>query len=154
MALGKIEDAERVNRNEVALAQSFLKQNPQDGLAREDLADALEYAAKIQAKKRNYATALQIADQVLQLERTNLQSESSAHNLGQVVEALVRRANYRIDEASANPATTKRNYAAAEKDLAELRTLEPRLKSAYEEDKARAETIKQLAERIQTPRAK
>jgi|GEM_PF-4867223 len=154
MALNKIEEAERANRDEVALAQFFLKKNPQDNLAREDLADALEYAAKIQARKHNLDKAIMLADRVLQLERTNLQSESNAHNLGQVVEALLKRANYRIENASANPASAKRNYNAAEADLAELRSLEPRLNSAYEEDKEKAKNIESLAARLRAVRTK
>jgi serine/threonine protein kinase len=154
MSLDKIGEAERVSRDEVALAQSFLNQNPQDGLAREDLADALEYAAKIQARKHNFSKAIMFADHVLQLERTNLQSESNAHNLGQVVEALTRRANYRIDDATANPISAKRNYDAAEMDLVELRSLEPRLRSTYEEDKEKAKNIELLAVRLRALRAR
>jgi hypothetical protein len=131
-----------------------LNQNPQDGLAREDLADALEYAAKIQARKHNFSKAIMFADHVLQLERTNLQSESNAHNLGQVVEALTRRANYRIDDATANPISAKRNYDAAEMDLVELRSLEPRLRSTYEEDKEKAKNIELLAVRLRALRAR
>lgn len=154
MALGKIEDAEHANREEVILAQSYLKQNPQDGLAREDLADALEYAAKIQARKHNLSKAILLADHVLQLEYTNFRSESNAHNLGQVVEALIRRANYRIDDATSDPVSAKRNYDAAEKDLAELRSLEPRLNSTYVEDKEKANNVERLAVRLHALRTK
>jgi tetratricopeptide (TPR) repeat protein len=154
MVLGNIKAAEDANRDEVTLAQSYLKQNPQDGLAREDLADALEYTAKIQARKHNFSKAMMSANQVLQLVRTNLQSESDAHNLGQVVEALTRRANYCVDDAAVNPVSAKRDYSAAEKDLAELRTLEPRLNSTYEEDKEKAKNIEKLAVRLQAIRAR
>jgi non-specific serine/threonine protein kinase/serine/threonine-protein kinase len=146
--LDRLTEAERASQKELALAQAFFHQNQQDDMARGDVADALEYAAKIQARKHNYVAAIAYQDRSLQLVRISLEHDNNASNLGPVVEALIHCADYRLDAAEATPATARRRFTEAEKQLQELHSLTPRLRSAYAEDKERVQAIAQLDARL------
>ncbi len=148
LRLGNLAKAEDSGRRELAIAQSLWKLNPQDAMARDDLAGSEEHLAEVQAKKKLFTAAIASEEAALQLLNVNLRANNSAESLVAVVDGLLRLANYHLDLGAANPSSAEPARQAASKSLAELHRLQPRLRPGYAEDTERAAKIRKLEDRL------
>ncbi len=148
LQLGKLAQADRFSRRELAIAQSLWKLNPQDAMTRDDLAGSEEHLAEVQGKKHDFAAAIASEQDALRLLNANLRGKNSDESLVAVVDGLVRLANYNLDLGAANPEVAGPARQAALNSLAELHRLEPRLRPGYAEDTERAAKIRRLELRI------
>lgn len=142
--------AEKACRRGLALAQTLLKLNAQDATARDDLSGSEEQMAELQGKKHQYAAAISSEEDALRMLRANLQNSDSAGGVAEVMDGLVRLANYNLDLAAADPARAEAFRQAAIKSLTELRRLEPRLRPGYAEDKECAAKVRELEARLRS----
>jgi serine/threonine protein kinase len=147
LKLNKLPEAESSVHRELTIAQVLWNRNRQDAMAADDLSGSEEHLAEVKAKRHQYAAAIASEKEALLLLRGNLQSTQTAESLGGVVDGLLHLADYDLNFDAAHPGK-QGTRAEAEKTLAELRGLEPRMRPGYAEDKQRAQRIRKLAERL------
>lgn len=130
------------------LARTLWKLNPQDATARDDFSGFEEQLAELHEKKHEYAAAIASEESALQLMRANFESSGSTDRLVEVVDGLVKLANYNLDLGAADPAKAEKARQVAIKSLTELHRLKPRLRPGYADDKVRAADIRMLEARM------
>jgi len=148
LRLGNLAKAEDSSRRELAIAQSLWKLNPQDGMARNDLAGSEEHLAEVLGKKHDFAAAIASEEAAMQLLNANLRANDSVESTVVVMDGLLRLANFHLDLGATSPAAKEASRQSAVQSLAELHRLQPRLRPGYADDKERAAEIRQLEGRI------
>ncbi len=148
LRLGGLGEADRSSHRELALAQFFLKLDPQNAMAADDLAGSEEHRAEILARKQNYAAAIASEQDALRLLSINFHRSDSADSLAALADSYLKLANYNLDLAAVRPADKERSVQAAAQSLTELHRLEPRFRPGYAEDAEHAAKIRSLESRL------
>jgi len=148
LRLGKLTEAGQSSRRELEIARSLWKLNPQDAMARDDLAGSEEHLAEVQGKMHDCAAAIASEEDALRLLSANLRANNSEESLVAVVDGLVKLGNYNLDLGAADPRAAETARQAAGKSLAELHRLETRLRPGYAEDRERTAKIRELEGRL------